>query len=389
MRLFDRLKGLKKTSGVKMVVTTNDRFYKWNGKIYSSDIVRACIAPKVKTIGKLLATHIRTKVLPDGKKDTKVNPEPYMRFLLEEPNPYMTGQKLQERMAAQLAINKNAFALIVRDENGYPTGIYPIACTGAEALYDSAGTLFLRFSMPNGESYTFDYSDVIHLTEDVAMGTIFGQPIMPALAPLMEIVTTTDQGIISAIKNSSVIRWLLKFNTSQRPEDIKQAAEDFANSFLSIENGTGVAGVDAKAEATQIEPHDFIPNAAQMEKTKFRIYALFNTNEKIVHSNWTESEWAAYFEAEIEPDLLDMQNEYTRKLFSRRERAAGNRIIFDAGGIDSETTSTKLSYVQMVNRRSMTPNEWREKFHMAPIEGGDKPYDWQNPGNALKGGETE
>ena len=138
-----------------------------------------------------------------------------------------------------------------------------------------------------------------------------------------------------------------------------------------------------------IEPHDYVPNAAQMEKTKARIYALFNTNEKIVNSNWTESEWAAYFEAEIEPVLLDMQNEFTRKLFSRRERAAGNRIIFDAGGIDSETTTTKLSYVQMVNRRSMTPNEWREKFHMAPIEGGDKPYDWQNPGNTLKGGETE
>ena len=82
MRLFDRLKGLKKTSGVKMVVTTNDRFYQWNGKIYSSDIVRACIAPKVKTIGKLLATHIRTKIISDGKKETKVNPEPYMRFLL-------------------------------------------------------------------------------------------------------------------------------------------------------------------------------------------------------------------------------------------------------------------------------------------------------------------
>ena len=52
---------------------------------------------KFKTIGKLLATHIRTKIISDGKKETKVNPETYMRFLLEEPNPYMTGQKLQER----------------------------------------------------------------------------------------------------------------------------------------------------------------------------------------------------------------------------------------------------------------------------------------------------
>ena len=72
--------------------------------------------------------------------------------------------------------------------------------------------------------------------------------------------------------------------------------------------------------------------------------------------------------------LLDMQNEFTRKLFSRRERAAGNRIIFDAGSIDSETTTTKLSYVQMVNRRSMTPNEWREVLNKAPIPAPLRPY---------------
>ncbi len=42
----------------------------------------------------------------------KINPEPYIRFLLEEPNPLMTGQMFQEKMAVQLELNHNAFAYI-------------------------------------------------------------------------------------------------------------------------------------------------------------------------------------------------------------------------------------------------------------------------------------
>lgn len=378
MGLFSRLRGERKQSAVKMVQNVNDRYYSWNGKVYSSDIVRACIAPKVKAVGKLMATHIRTTML-DGKKDTKVNPDVYMRFLLEEPNPYMSGQKLQERMAAQLAINKNAFALIIRDENGYPIQIYPIPCSTAEAMYDKNGELFVRFYVAAGDVYTFPYRNIIHLAEDVCDNSIFGQPIFPALAPLMEVVTTTDQGIIHTIKNSSVIRWLLKFTTSTRDEDIKKATDRFANSFMSIENGTGVAGVDAKADAIQIHPDNFTPSAEQSDGVVSRIYALFNTNKKIVTSAWSEDDWAAYFEAEIEPVAIALQNEFTRKLFTRRERGFGNRIIFDAASIDSETTKTKLAYVSMVDRRAMTPNEWREKFHMAPLEGGDELIFWQAP----------
>ena len=58
-----------------------------------------------------------------------------LRYLLEEPNPYMTGQKLQEKLAAQLVLNNNAFALIIRDENGLPVEIYPITASSVQAIY--------------------------------------------------------------------------------------------------------------------------------------------------------------------------------------------------------------------------------------------------------------
>lgn len=374
--LFDRLRNKEPTQQTRFQLVTErgNGFYAWNGKIYQSDIVRAAMRPKVKAIGKLVAKHIRQTVLKDGSRKLEVNPEPYIRFLLEEPNPYMTGQKLQEKMASQLILNNNAFALIIRDEFGYPTEIYPIPAVSAEAIYNKQYVLYIKFLFQNGKSYTFPYADIIHLRQDFNNNDIFGDPIAPALAPLMEIVTTTDQGIVKAIKNSSIIRWLLKFTASMRPEDLKKQAADFAANFLSVENsGTGVAATDAKADAQQIKPEDYVPNAAQMDRTTQRIYSLFNTNQKIVQSDYDENIWNAYFEAEIEPQVIELSNEYTRKLFTRRERGFGNRIIFEAANLATASMQTKLNLAQMVDRGALTPNEWREVFNLAPVDGGDEP----------------
>lgn len=375
MGIFERFrnKAVEQTR-VQMVTERGNGFYAWSGKIYRSDIVRACIRPKVKAVGKLVGKHIRKTLLADGSTKLAVDPEPYIRFLLEEPNPYMTGQKLQEKLATQLCLNNNAFALVIRGELGYPAEIYPVPAASAEAIYDRDGRLYLKFLFRNGRSHTFPYTDIIHLRQDLNENDIFGEPLAPVLAPLMEIISTTDQGIVKAIRNSSVIRWLLRFTTSMRPEDLKRNAEEFADNFLSLQTGgTGVAATDAKSEAKQIDPKDYVPNAAQMDRTTTRIYSLFNTNQKIVQSSYTEDEWNAYYEAEIEPVVLELQGEYTRKLFSRRERGFGNSIVFEAANLATASMATKLNLCQMVDRGALTPNEWRAVLNLAPLEGGDEP----------------
>ena len=63
--------------GLQMLTTWQERYYVWNGRLYDSDIVRACIRPKVKAIGKLVGKHIRNdptggmKVNPDARIDRK------------------------------------------------------------------------------------------------------------------------------------------------------------------------------------------------------------------------------------------------------------------------------------------------------------------------------
>lgn len=354
----------------QLIEDRGNGFYSFGGNLYKSDVVRACIRPQARAIGKLVPQHIRD----DKTNNTfKVNPEPYIRFLLEEPNPYTTGQDFQEKMATQLELNNNAFALIVRDDNGLPCEMYNIPCVSAEAIYDKQGLLYLKFTNRNGKTVTYPYTDIIHLRQDYNENDIFGSSPVKNLLPLMDVVSTTDQGIIHAIKNSGIIRWLLQFRTSMRPEDIKQQTKDFAESFLDVKNGTGVAGIDSKAEAKQIDPKDYVPNAAVMDRTTKRIYSFFNTNEKIVQSSFDEDEWNAYYESKIEPVAMKLTNEVTRKIFSRRERGFGNKIMYSANNLQYASMSTKLGLQAMVDRGAMLPNEWREVLNLPPIEGGDKP----------------
>ena len=285
----------------------------------------------------------------------------------------MSGQVFLEKMAMQLALNNNAFALIVKDENGIPIELYNIPCVSVEALYDSEGILFLKFTNKNGKVLTYPYSDIIHLRQDFNDNDIFGESPREALLPLMNIVSTSDQGIVNAIKNGGVIKWLLKFTGALRPEDITSKTNEFVEQFLNVENGTGAAGVDAKCDAQQISPNDYVPNAAQTDRTITRIYNFFNTNEKIVQSKYTEDEWNAYYESEIEPFAMQASNEYTRKLFNRRERGFGNKILFTANNLQYSSMSTKLGLQAMVDRGALTPNEWREVLNLPPVQDGDKP----------------
>lgn len=391
MGLFEKIFGKKSEPSVgsrfELIQDTGNGFFQWDGKLYKSDIIRSAIRPKVKAIGKLAAKHIR-----QNEKEFKVNPNVNIRFLLEEPNPIMTGQVFQEKMATQLALNNNAFAYIKRDERGLPVEIYPVPAANIELKEGPSGEIFLRFLFLNGQRMTVPYEDIIHLRNDFNDDDFFGTHPGEALSDSLQIVATADQGIVKAIKNSASIKWLMKFKTILQPTDMENEVKRFTENYLSIDkNSGGAAAADTRYDLQQVKNDAYVPNEKQVDNTTKRIYSFFNTNEKIVQSNYTEDEWNAYYEAQIEPDALQLANEFTRRLFTRKERSFGNKIIFEAASLQYASMSTKMNLVQMVDRGALTPNEWRSILSLGPIEGGDKAIRRLDTAeiNAKKGGEKD
>lgn len=100
----------------------------------------------------------------------------------------------------------------------------------------------------------------------------------------------------------------------------------------------------------------------------------------------------SYYEAQVEPDLLQIAAEHTRKLWNRRQRAFGNKLYLESSNLQYASMSTKLSLESMVDRGAMLPNEWRAVFGLAPVAGGDEPIrrlDTAPVKQTKSGGETE
>lgn len=356
-------------TALQMVNVWNENYLTWNGKLYESDLVMSCIRPRVTAVGKLLAKHIRE----DGKSLT-VNPMTNIRVLLKYPNPVMTMQQFLEKMAYQLTLNGNAFALIVRDgdSGGKPIALYPIECNSVKREVDPDGRVMITFYLKNGKILTLYYEDVLHLRQDFNEHEFFGTNPAPALTQLMECVGTIDQGIVKAIRNSGIIRWLLKFNSGMRPEDIKKNVTEFVDNYLSVESDSfGAAGVDAKVEAKQIEPKDYVPNAAVTDKLTERIYAFFGVNKAIIQSNYDENQWNAFYEAVVEPVAIQLGDVFTIRLFTKKEINFGNRIVFESSNLQCASMTTKLNLVALLDRGIMNANEIRRIFNLPPIDGGD------------------
>ena len=56
MGLLDRLRaamGQRSISTVQLMQETGTRYMAWHGGLYDADVVRACIRPKAKAVGKL------------------------------------------------------------------------------------------------------------------------------------------------------------------------------------------------------------------------------------------------------------------------------------------------------------------------------------------------
>lgn len=379
-RLFNRKS--ETVTRYQIVSEKGNGTFIYSGKIYQSDIVTACLAPYKKAVGKLSPLHVRKL-----KDNTEIFPEPYMRFLLEEPNTLLTMQKTLEKIVSPLILSGNAFILIVRDINGYPLELFPIPAVSAEAVYMNS-ELSLKFVYQNGKTYTHRYDDIIHLRTNMVENDLFGEPVMPALSKLVNLVETIDKGVEKAIKNSNAIRWLVRFNSAVRPDDMEKQIKLFDETYMDVEKGHSTVAHDLKTDVTPINPQNYVPNFPITESIRQRIYSLLGVNEKIVQGTFNEDEWNSFYESSIEPIALDLQNEFTRKLFTRKERSFGNKIIFAANTLSCASLSTKLQFVSMVDRGAMVPNEWRELFNYAPIENGDKPI--RRLDTALvEGGETD
>ncbi|WLR53559.1 phage portal protein [Mesobacillus subterraneus] len=363
---------------------------------YTSDIVRSAIHSIASNAAKLKPKHIR-RLNGDVKH---VNGQ-LERLLTVRPNEFMSSYDFIYKVVTQRELYNNAFVYIKWDTStGLVSGLYPVDLSSVE-LVEAQNILFVKFQFPNGQKLTAPYSDFIHLRKFYNRNDMFGESNSKALLPTLDLIHTTDEGIINAVKSSAFLRGLIKFtNAMLKPEDIKKQRDDFVKDYMDVSNNGGIAALDAKAEYQELKNDPKMVDDKQMATIEEKVYKYFNVNKKIVMSNYNEDEWDAFYENVIEPIAIQLSLETTYKIFSDREQGHGNEIIFEANRLQYASTKTKVNLIkELMPLGMLSKNEGRDIFNLSPIEGGEKHIQTLNVVNAdkadeyqvgkSKGGETD
>ena len=368
--LFDRIFGRQQVPSQLQSLRMMNQFvptFTILNDAYDSDVVRAAVDAIARNAAKLKPKHIRRL---DGQV-TYTNSG--LEYLLSvRPNPYMDAYSFLYKTVTQLYMQNNAYVYVDWDERGMAQAFYPVNANQVEFL-EAQGGIFVKFMFLSGQQVILPYEDIIHLRRFFYKNDLYGESGTKAIMPTLELINTTNEGIINAVKSSATLRGLLRFTSMLKPEDMKKQRDAFVADYMDITNNGGIAATDSKAEYTPLSNDPKIVDSKQMELIEDKVFKYFNVNASIVKSDYSEEQWNSFYESVIEPIAIQFSLEFTSKLFTKREQGTGNEIVFEANRLQYASNATKIHLIEvLMDRGLLSLNEGREIFNLSPVENGDK-----------------
>jgi len=320
---------------------------------------------------------VRTAIRTLSEHTSKANPrctdKRIEKLLQLNPNKYMNGKDFLAKIRNILEIKNTAFVYIERDNTNKVIGFYPVPYQTYTAV-EYKDRLFVEFMFDGTavNQLVVPWEDLAVLRKDYLMSDIGGESNKPLLGTL-DVINTMDQGLENAVKSTANLRGILKSTKAMlSPDDLRKQKDSFVNDYMNLSNAGGIASLDATQEFKEINLKPTTATAEEQETYRERVYRYFGVNEKIIKSSYSESEYDAFYESRIEPVLVALSLEFTRKIFTDREISFGAEIWYESNRLQFASAKTKISMVALVDRGLMTPNEYRALFNMAPYEGGDE-----------------
>lgn len=368
--LFQTIFGVKEQpetttrTQLEMLNGYNPYFSTISENIYDSKVARTCIDRIATHCAKLVPRHIQNDLSQTINGD--------INYLLQHrPNPIMNTFDFIYKIISMLYTDSNAFVFIQKEigKNGKPyiKAFYPVLASTYELLQDANNVTYLRFQFINGQVYTIPYLNLIHLRLFYNKNDIYGTG-NQILKTDLETALTTSEGIKNAIRTTNNLKGILKFTNSMlKPKDIKENQEQFVKDYLTMNNTSGIATLDAKAEFQPIDLKPITLDKNQMEQVNYNIYDYFGISEGIIRNKFTPAEWNAFFEGVVEPRAIQMSYEFTNKIFSDEAIREGHKIVFTANRLQYADLPDKIKlFAQVLPYGLLTKDEALEILDLPP-----------------------
>ena len=345
-------------------------YVRFNGELLDIDTIVACIDALARNLAKMELTAIRK----DKDNISITDRSSDIAKVLKKPNPYMCQYDFIYKVFALYFTSNNAYIWPEYDEQGILINLWPINCRYAK-LYIKDDIELMRFELKHNHFYTVPYSQIIHLRNHYMEDDIYGDS-NKAFRAIAELMDAQQQGIKGGIKNSAMIRGLLKAAQVMKEDDIKAARDRFIADNFAVENSGGVLFVDGKFDYTNIESKPYVVDAETMKLTREAAYTYFGVNEDFLQNKFDSQGYEAVYEGRLEPVATQFMQALTNGIYTERERSFGNMIIANMARLKYQPLSVVTNMISVTKELGLfTRDEFREMLGYEPLgpeRGGDE-----------------
>lgn len=368
--LFKKKKKVQTVSAVTMNGSTP--FYTdFGSDIYASDIVVDSINCKSNEFKKLQPRHIVTT-----GNDVIVKSDSSIARVLKRPNPFMTTADFLEKASILLELNKNVFIYpeytVTKEYIKHFTALYILKPSVVEYVQDLSGRLFIRLQFNNGYDVTIPKDNIVHWrknygTDDYFGGNGYGN------RGLLRTVSEYDklcQSISKSIQAACTVNGVYSINSYLDDEKMQDRLSEFEERLRN--NESGILVKDLKAEYVPLKRDIKLVDAETLKYFYESITRSNGVSLPILSGDYTKEQKEAFYEHALEADIISLGQALSNCVFSEREGAFGNSIVFYPKDIAFMSMENKLSALSIgLPAGIFTKNEARELIGYPPVEGGD------------------
>jgi HK97 family phage portal protein len=345
------------------------RFTRWDKKATELYLIRASVDALARNVAKM---QLEAVMYTDrDRSEKKVDRNSDVARVIRHPNFYMTSYDFLYKIAAMYFTTNNVF-IYPEYENGKLVALHPINYEEFELYQTENGTLIAKFRLSYRKTYTILYDDVIHLRNHYITNDLLGDSNDASLRPVCELLSTQNQGIIAGIKNSAIIRGILKALNVIKDEDLNKARDRFVEDNLRASNNGGVIAIDGKFDYQNIESKPYVVDANSMSEAKKMVFDYFGINEGFITNKFTPEEYEAVYEGRLEPFAIMLTQSLTHGLYTERELGFGNEIEANMSKVKYQPISAITSLIAATNQLGLfRKNEYREMLGYPPLSDED------------------
>jgi HK97 family phage portal protein len=279
-----------------------------------------------------------------------------------------------------LLLNYNAFIIPtyytwVDEKTGverrYYEALYPIKPTQVDFIEDASGKLFVKFWFFDGHTTTIAYENVIHLKYNFSVneymgGNAMGQPDHMALLETLKLNKELLNGVAKAMKASYAVNGVIKYNTLLDEGKTQKALEDLERKLRNSESG--FLPLDIKSEFTALPKTVALVDEPTLKFIDEKILRNFGVPLCILKGDYTKAQYNAFYQKTLEPLIVSISQALTKKMFTKREKAFGNKIELYPKDLIFMTVEQTLEMIKELSPTgALFENEKRTALGLKPL----------------------